>query len=264
MLAYLPGLPCWHARLEGWLATRQDTQYRCVLNKGSTEQWTMETAALSGPQLLMCTLLWPLPAVAEHQLWRELCLRAHPAVAAAAASIDAFHIPTFISGLPGPVDRQSGGTEAAGAAPGASSGGSAGAGAAAGEAAARRSAFFKHLHFRLTAPLARESLIAEALGASSTDHPQVAGGCRRLDAPSRPCNSSESEGSPSWLQVFSVHQLWALHRHSPLPAGERGKRAAAHQPQPGPDVLLVSASVIQEEGVGWGGVGVGVCVCVRD
>jgi hypothetical protein len=36
-----------------------------------------------------------------------------------------------------------------------------------------QSALYKRFHYRLTAPLARESLIAEALAASSTDHPQA-------------------------------------------------------------------------------------------
>jgi len=39
--------------------------------------------------------------------------------------------------------------------------------------AVRQSAFFKRLHYRLTAPIARESLVAQALAASTTDHPEV-------------------------------------------------------------------------------------------
>ncbi|KAL4419887.1 hypothetical protein ABPG75_006985 [Micractinium tetrahymenae] len=108
--------------------------------------------------------------VVEHQLWREHCLRAHPAVGAAAASIDAYRIPKFSSGFVTDAGRQMGAEEAAGAAESADSGSTHVGGVA--EAAVQRSAFFKHLHYRLTAPLARESLIAAALGASSTDNPQ--------------------------------------------------------------------------------------------
>lgn len=125
---------------------------------------------------LTFALVWALLAVAEHQLWRQHCLRAHPPVATVAAHIDASRIPTFSSGPLRVSGMQLGGAEAADAPPGVADGSGAFGGAAAGKQSARRSAFFKHLHFRLTAPLARESLIAEALAASSTDHPQVTTG----------------------------------------------------------------------------------------
>lgn len=115
--------------------------------------------------------------VVHHGIWHHHCLRAHPAIASATATgTDASQVPWGRpAGTSSAVEGTSMASEpstafAAAAAPA----GPAGARQAAGEAvsAEQASAFYKRLHFRLTAPQARESLLAEALAATSTDHPQ--------------------------------------------------------------------------------------------
>lgn len=119
--------------------------------------------------------LWPfrcVPAVVQRDLWRAHCLRTLPAVADATAGLppDTSRVPPHRAAASEPA------ADAAGAAAARSPPGVHGAGPlpaatpAAGDA--RRSAFYKKLHYRLTAPQARESLIAAALAASSTDNPQ--------------------------------------------------------------------------------------------
>lgn len=169
----------------------------------------MHSKACLGLSLLPLPLSFSPPAVVRHELWRQHCLRAHPAVAAAAATIDTSRVPRRPKqSTAGAADAAGGGGDTATAAvlegsegkqeaptasaaeveaaaalapaaPPAEDAGTAGSSldaidtAGTAEAAELRSAFFKRLQYRLTAPLAHESLIAQALAASSTDHPQV-------------------------------------------------------------------------------------------
>ena len=125
------------------------------------------------------------------------------------------------------------------------------------------SAFFKRLHCSLTAPPAKESLVAEALAASSTDQPQVSGlgaaprratspavcltspAHRSQPIPSRPCPAPPALPCPALpcpaLPTSEPRLPPALAPPPPAAAaGGRAQRADPHQPQQGPHVLLVS------------------------
>jgi len=126
----------------------------------------------------------PLRAVVTHELWLSLCVSLHPAIAHAAANIDASAVPEHrTSGGAAVAAAVEQSAEAAGAAASASAAPTAAASRPSRSPsplpglppsqAVRRSAFFKRLSHSLRAPLARESLVAAALGASSTDHPQA-------------------------------------------------------------------------------------------
>ncbi|GAB4815952.1 hypothetical protein N2152v2_002998 [Parachlorella kessleri] len=81
--------------------------------------------------------------VVQFQLWKQACQAAHKPLACVAPAVDLEEVPGQFGAQQWPhVDE------------------------------GRTSAFYKRLYYRLSAPQARESLIASAIAASSTDHPQ--------------------------------------------------------------------------------------------
>lgn len=168
-------------------------------------------------------------AVVQHELWRQHSLHTQPAVATAVGQIDASRVPYHRPALGQTVEAH-----------------------LPCEEAIRRSAFFKHLQSRLAAPVARESLVARALAASSTDHPQVP----PVLPPLLPLLVSlllmwRSAGPASVVHVLhrcAVLYCTVLHCRctasdqllapSMPVAGGNQQRAAAHRPQPRPHLLL--------------------------
>lgn len=166
-------------------AARPHCHRRCrsVHTRAQDEVLARIFKLLSPEQLALVELVcWRCrTTIVLHDLWRRLCFQAHAAMQAAAARLDVSAVPHGATVAPRGTDSHpKPRTAAEEALP---------------VEAVQRHSFFKQLHHRLVAPTAPESLIADALAASSTDHPQVQRAGRRV----WPCMDAGERGGPAAL-----------------------------------------------------------------